>query len=133
MPFHAMSMSATVEPPFSPASPTAQPSLRSVREPVGRPYTETRQFGAPAVVGVFAIGALVGAAAALLYAPESGEETREAITRRVRKLTHRERSTWKRLRKALLRAAATRRAKRRADQLAEREAARVDVEIRPKS
>jgi gas vesicle protein len=107
--------------------------MPSVQEPIGRPYTETGQFGTLAVIGVFAIGAIVGAAGALLYAPESGEETREAITRRVRRLTRRERSTWKRLRKALLRAAATRRAKRRADEVAERGAARVDVEIRPKS
>jgi gas vesicle protein len=85
------------------------------------------------VVGVFAIGALVGAAAALVYAPEWGEETREALTRRVRRLTGRERSTWKRLRKALLRAAATRRAERRRERVAAQSAVRPAVEIKPKT
>lgn len=132
MPFQAMSMSAPVEPSFSPASPTARSSIPTIRRPIGRPYEQTRQFGTLPVVGVFAIGALVGAAAALLYAPESGEETREAITSRVRRLTRRERSTWKRLRKALLRAAATRRARRRAAALADREAQAIEAEIRPK-
>jgi len=127
-----MSMSATVEPPFSPAPRTSQPSVPLVQRPLGRPYTEKRQFGTLAVVGVFAIGALIGTAAALLYAPESGEDTRDAITRRVRRLTRRERSTWKRLRKALKRAAATRREHKRKEELAAREAQALEVEIRPK-
>lgn len=84
------------------------------------------------MVGVFAIGALIGTAAALLYAPESGEDMRDAITRRVRRLTRRERSTWKRLRKALKRAAAARREHKRKEELAAREAQALEVEIRPK-
>ena len=37
-------------------------------------------------VGAFVLGALVGAGLALLFAPQSGEETQEEIRRRARKL-----------------------------------------------
>ena len=37
-------------------------------------------------VGAFVLGALVGAGIALLFAPQSGEETQEAIKAKARKL-----------------------------------------------
>lgn len=72
----------------------------------GRPYTETPEFGkiATIVAGV-AVGAIIGAGAALLFAPGSGEETRSAIRRRVRTLTRRERGVWSSLARALEQAA----------------------------
>src|SRR5262249_17347337 len=41
-----------------------------------------------------AIGALLGAAAALLAAPQSGEETRRALTRQSKRLARRGREMW---------------------------------------
>jgi gas vesicle protein len=39
------------------------------------------------IVAAFAIGALVGAGVALLYAPRSGKETRELLAKRTREAT----------------------------------------------
>ncbi len=94
-----------------------------VTEPSGEPYTETREFGLWTVLGVFAAGALIGAGAAVLFAPESGAETRRGIGRRVRRLTRRERSTWAKLRRTLDRAVEERRVQRRAERIAEEKAA----------
>jgi hypothetical protein len=58
-----------------------------------------------------AIGAALGAGAALLFAPLSGEETRAAIARRGVRLAHRSRDAWDELRDELEWAA--RRGKRR--------------------
>jgi len=46
--------------------------------------SERSQLGA--ILGAFAVGAVVGAGIALLYAPQSGRETRELITRKTREL-----------------------------------------------
>ncbi len=72
----------------------------------GHPFTESRELGkmATLIAGV-AVGAMIGAGAALLLAPGSGDETRTAIKRRVRKLTKRERGVWKSLAGALTEAA----------------------------
>lgn len=71
-------------------------------EAEGHPFTETRDLGKMAtIVAGVAVGAMIGAGAALLLAPASGAETRTAITRRVRKLTRRERSVWKSLARAM--------------------------------
>lgn len=68
----------------------------------GRPFTETRDLGKMAtIIAGVAVGAMIGAGAALLLAPGSGAETRTAIRRRVRKLTRRERSVWKSLANAM--------------------------------
>lgn len=57
------------------------------------------------VLGVFAVGAVLGTAAALLYAPKSGAGMRKGLARRVQKLTGREKGNWKRLRRTLRKAA----------------------------
>lgn len=72
----------------------------------GQPFTETRDLGKMAtIIAGVAVGALIGAGAALLLAPASGDETRTAIGRRVRKLTRRERGVWKSLARAMEEAA----------------------------
>ena len=38
------------------------------------------------IVAAFAVGALLGAGIALLYAPQSGQETRELLARKTREL-----------------------------------------------
>lgn len=72
----------------------------------GQPFTETRDVGKMAtIIAGVAVGAMIGAGAALLLAPGSGDETRAAIKQRVRKLTRRERSVWKSLARAMEEAA----------------------------
>lgn len=72
----------------------------------GQPFTETRDLGKMAtIIAGVAVGAMIGAGAALLLAPGSGDETRAAIKQRVRKLTRRERSVWKSLARAMEEAA----------------------------
>jgi YtxH-like protein len=73
-------------------------------EPVGRSYEEERDWrGAGALsLGILA-GALVGAGFALLLAPQSGEETREQIARRARRLGTRADEGWDDLRDELRR------------------------------
>jgi hypothetical protein len=58
------------------------------------------------------VGAVVGAGAALLFAPQSGEETRTIIRRQARNARHRASDAWSDLADEL--AAATRRGRRRA-------------------
>jgi gas vesicle protein len=68
----------------------------------GQPFTESRDLGKMAtIIAGVAVGAMIGAGAALLLAPGSGEDTRAAITQRVRKLTRRERGVWKSLARAM--------------------------------
>jgi YtxH-like protein len=53
--------------------------------PRGRSYSEDTQWRNAAIFGAgVALGALLGAGAALLYAPQSGEETREMLSERAR-------------------------------------------------
>ena len=79
---------------------------------IGRPYVESRGFQTLATVAAsVAVGALLGAGAALLLAPQSGEETRGAIGSRVRRLTGREKKSWRLLHKALSMAGRNRPAK----------------------
>lgn len=47
----------------------------------------TNQVGG--IVAAFAVGALVGAGIALLYAPQSGRDTRELLARKTRELKER--------------------------------------------
>lgn len=88
------------------ASPPVDDNNDGTFEVEGEPFTETRDLGKMAtVVAGVAVGALIGAGAALLFAPASGDDTRTAIKRRVRKLTRRERGVWKSLARALEEAA----------------------------
>ena len=77
-----------------------------VFEVEGEPITETRDLGKTAtIVAGVAVGALIGAGVALLFAPASGDDTRTSIKRRVRKLARRERTVWQSLARALEEAA----------------------------
>jgi hypothetical protein len=52
-------------------------------KPSGKSYSESMQWRHAALFGAgVALGALIGAGAALLYAPQSGEETREMLSER---------------------------------------------------
>jgi gas vesicle protein len=52
-------------------------------KPQGRSYDETMQWRNAAIFGAgIALGAMIGAGAALLFAPQSGEETRELLSER---------------------------------------------------
>jgi hypothetical protein len=58
----------------------------SSSRPRGKSYSEDMQWRHAAIFGAgVAIGALIGASAALLYAPQSGEETREMLSDRAHK------------------------------------------------
>lgn len=63
----------------------ASDSLDSMtsRKPRGRSYSDDMQWRHAAIFGAgVALGALIGAGAALLYAPQTGEETREMLSER---------------------------------------------------
>jgi hypothetical protein len=73
-------------------------------EPVGRSYEEERDWRGAGVLGIGIIaGALVGAGVALLFAPQSGEETRDRIATRARHLGARADAGWDDLRDELRR------------------------------
>lgn len=55
-------------------------------KPSGRSYSEDMQWRHAAIFGAgVALGALIGAGAALLYAPQTGEETREMLSERAQR------------------------------------------------
>jgi hypothetical protein len=57
----------------------------SSSKPVGKSYSSDMQLKHAAIFGAgIAIGAMIGAGAALLLAPQSGEETRELLGERAR-------------------------------------------------
>jgi hypothetical protein len=77
---------------------------REEAEPVGQSYEEERDWrGAGALSLGLIAGALVGAGVALLLAPQSGEETRDRIVRRARRLGTRADEGWDDLRDELRR------------------------------
>jgi hypothetical protein len=66
-----------------------------VERPRGKPYRRSVDWEHVGLVGAgLLIGALVGAGAALLLAPQSGEETRLAIGRQARHARSRARNAW---------------------------------------
>ncbi len=73
-------------------------------EPVGRSWEEQRDWRGAGILSLGVIaGALVGAGVALLLAPQSGEETRERIADRARRLGSRADASWDDLRDELRR------------------------------
>ena len=73
-------------------------------EPVGRSFEEERDWRGAGILSLGIIaGALVGAGVALLLAPQSGEETRERIADRARRLGTRADASWEDLRDELRR------------------------------
>ena len=84
-----------------------------VARPRGKSYRRTVDWEHVGLVGAgLLVGALVGAGAALLFAPQSGEETRLAIGRKARHARYRARNAWDDLAEEL--AAVARRGRRRA-------------------
>ena len=69
--------------------------LAETTEPVGESFEEERDWRGVGVLslGILA-GALVGAGVALLLAPQSGEETRERLLTRARRLGTRADEGW---------------------------------------
>ncbi|MDQ2765508.1 MAG: YtxH domain-containing protein, partial [Gemmatimonadota bacterium] len=54
-------------------------------KPIGKSYSDDMQWRHTAIFGAgIALGALIGAGAALLFAPQSGDETREFLSERAR-------------------------------------------------
>lgn len=79
--------SAGTPPRARQADADAHDSLDSVAssKPRGKSYSQSMESKHAAIFGAgIAIGALLGAGAALLFAPQSGEETRELIGERAR-------------------------------------------------
>jgi hypothetical protein len=72
--------------------------------PVGKSFEEERDWRGAGILSLGIIaGALVGAGVALLLAPQSGEETRERIADRARRLGNRADEGWDDLRDELRR------------------------------
>jgi len=85
----------------------------AVQRPRGSSYRRSVDWEHVGLLGAgLLVGALVGAGAALLMAPQSGQETRTAIRRRARFARHRASDAWMQLADEL--AAAARRGRRRA-------------------
>jgi len=85
----------------------------TIERPRGKSYRRTVDWERVGLLGAgLVIGALVGAGTALLFAPQSGEETRLAIGRRARHAGYRARTAWDDLADELVGAA--RRGRRRA-------------------
>jgi hypothetical protein len=83
---------------FEPASvrPASSPGTASTRETaVGQSYDEDRDWGRVGLAGLgLVLGVLVGVGVALLYAPQSGDETRAEIRRNARRLRERAGEAW---------------------------------------
>jgi hypothetical protein len=78
--------------------------VTEAHEPVGRSWEEERDWRGAGILSLGVIaGALVGAGVALLLAPQSGEETRERIANRARRLGSRADASWDELRDELRR------------------------------
>jgi gas vesicle protein len=79
--------SASTSPRSRQSDMDADDSLDSVAssKPRGKSYSNEMQMKHMALFGAgIALGAMIGAGAALLFAPQSGEETRELISDRAR-------------------------------------------------
>src|SRR5688500_4908689 len=94
------------------AARTTDHDSDEIEEPSGQPYVRSLEWGDAGVFGAgIALGVLIGAGAALLFAPQSGSETRDDIVRGTRDFGFRATDAWEDLREEL-RHAATRGARR---------------------
>ena len=94
-------------------APTDDDDDPPVQRPRGSSYRRSVDWEHVGLLGAgLLVGALVGASAALLLAPQSGRETRTAIRRRARFARHRASDAWTQLADEL--AAVARRGRRRA-------------------
>ena len=73
----------------------------SMTEPEGRSFDRGELARAGLLGGALAIGVLIGAGAALLLAPQAGEDTRADIADSTRRLRHRAGDAWEDLRDEL--------------------------------
>ena len=88
-------------------------ALAAAERPRGSSFRRSVDWEHVGLLGAgLLIGAALGAGAALLFAPQSGEETRTIIRRQARNARHRAGDAWADLADEL--AAATRRGRRRA-------------------
>jgi len=96
----------------TPPDEQSKPRPTSLR-PLGKPYKSVADARSMSVLGVgLVIGAVLGAAAALLVAPQTGRNARAAISRRVRRARGEPVGTWERLGRELKRAATLKRKER---------------------
>ena len=94
-------------------APTDDEDVPTVQRPRGSSFRRSVDWEHVGLLGAgLLVGALVGAGAALLLAPQSGLETRTAIRRRARVARHRATDAWDELADEL--AAVARRGRRRA-------------------
>ena len=94
------------------SAPAADGDGAAITEPSGRPFTRTLAWNDAGLFGAgIAVGVMIGAGAALLFAPQSGSETRYDIARGTRDLGYRATDAWEDLRDEL-RGAASRSTKR---------------------
>jgi hypothetical protein len=94
-------------------APTHDEDVPAVERPRGSSYRRSVDWEHVGLLGAgLLVGALVGAGAALLLAPQSGLETRSEIRRRARFARHRATDAWSDLADEL--AAVARRGRRRA-------------------
>ena len=78
----------------------------AITEPSGHPYARTLEWGDAGLLGAgIAIGVIIGAGAALLFAPQSGADTRDDIARGTRDFGYRATDIWDDLREELRHAA----------------------------
>ena len=77
------------------------PEPSSITEPEGRAWERGELARAGLLGGALAIGVLLGAGAALLLAPQTGEEMRADIADGTRRLRHRAGDAWEDLRDEL--------------------------------
>ena len=129
----------TIETPQStdPSSRAQPPAAKPRTRAAGRPYRNVADARSVSLLGLgMIIGVAIGAGAALLAAPRSGEETRDRIRDRVRHVRG-QYTLWEKLGRELKRARSLRRkrevlrSKQEEEQLAERERAERDARVTP--
>jgi len=89
----------------APADPPVTTRTSALR-PLGKPYKSVTDVQSVSLLGLgIVIGVVLGAGVALLTAPQSGRDTRESLSRRVRRARGQPSGMWERLGRELKRAA----------------------------